>query len=653
LGKVLRIALAGNANVGKSTFFNQLTGLAQHVGNWPGKTVEKAEGTVRLDGYTVKLLDLPGTYSLSAYSEEELVAREYIAVERPDVVIDIVDATAFERNLYLTIHLIELGAPLVVALNFMDEAAKKGIEIDVKKLSKLLGVPVVPMVAASGKGVKEALVEAVKVATGEVKVKPLKIEYGKEVEDLVKRLEHEVSEKLPKSPYPARWIALKLLEKDEEVQRSVAKESQGEAILTLASLLAEELERLHGESSSVVIAAERYSLIGRITKEVQTIKAQPIITFSDKLDVLTSHRVYGYLVLIGVLAGVLTLVLTVGNYLGSLLEPILNLYLITGLEALMVEAAVLSPVKSIVLGLANGFTAGLVLVIPYIVPFYIALYLLEDAGYLPRAAFLMDSLMHKLGVHGKGFIPLILGYGCNVPACISCKIMETERERFILGFLVPLIPCAARTIVILTLVGKYIGIHIALLLYLFNLALVFAVGRMVNRLLPGEPVGLIMEVPPYRAPKPKVFLAKAAVRIKEFILIALPLLMVGSAVVELLATSGWLTVAEQLLHPPIKALFNLPKETIIPLVFGVLRKELAVAMLAEAAGTMNFIEVLTLKQMVVFTLLTMLYVPCVATIAALLHGYGARRTALIVATNLALGTTVGVAANLLLTVKPL
>jgi ferrous iron transport protein B len=639
----LTIALAGNANVGKSAVFNQLTGLNQIVGNWPGKTVERAEGTLHFKGYTVKVLDLPGIYSLSTFSMEEIVARDYIAIERPDVVINIVDASALERNLYFTIQLLELQAPLVMALNQIDFAAKKGISIDSNRLSKMLGLPVVPTVAITGVGIKELLSTVIDLVEGKISLTPLKVEYGKEIEEALKKLERIVKEKLPELSikYPPRWVAIKLLERDEDITKKVQAIKNGGEVLAFAETVIGQIEKLHGEPSSVVIASERYGIASRMAKDVTRIVSPPQVTLEEKLSALTAHKILGYPILAMVLAIMFTAIFVIGDYFVSVLNSLFEGVLIPTASGLLSKALPPILVEIITGGFLSGVGAGITIALPYIVPFYILLAILEDSGYLPRAAFLMDNLMHKIGLHGKAFIPLLLGYGCNVPACVGCRIMETDRERLLAGFVVVLIPCAARTVIILGLVGRYIGLHIALVLYLFNLALVFVVGKFAFKVLPGEPVGLIMEMPPYRMPSLMAVGKKTWARTKDFAYIAFPLIIVGSIILQSLRTSGMIWPIAEFMAPLMTGWLGLPPLTGIPLIFGVLRKELTLILLAELAGTTNFAQILTPTQMVVFALVTMIYIPCIATIAALAREFGWKRTVGIALVDVSLALFVG------------
>jgi ferrous iron transport protein B len=303
------------------------------------------------------------------------------------------------------------------------------------------------------------------------------------------------------------------------------------------------------------------------------------------------------------------------------------------LSSLLPEIAV----SLIIKGILSGIIAGITIALPYIVPFYILLALLEDSGYLPRAAFLMDNLMHKIGLHGKAFIPLILGYGCSVPACIGCRIMETERERFLSAFVVVLIPCAARTVVILGLVGRFVGLDAALALYAFDLILVFILGRIAFKVLPGEPVGLIMEMPSYKKPSLRNITLKTWSRTKDFIYIAFPIIVAGSITIEALVLLGFMNYVVEAASPLINGWLGLPAVAAIPLIFGILRKELTLILLEGLIP----LESLTAVQMIVFSLIIMIYIPCVATIAACKREFGWRKALAITVTDIVLALILG------------
>ncbi len=612
--KRLNIVLAGQANVGKSVIFNHLTGLHQHIGNWPGKTVEKAEGILYYKGYTIDVLDLPGIYSLATYSIEEVISREYIATQKPDFVVNVIDATNLERNLLFTLQLLELEEPTVLALNMVNLLSKKGIEIDYKKLEKILGIPVVPTIAIHRKGLTRILDHGIKLIDKKLKPKPLK--YGEKVERQIKKLAGKLSNIA--FPYPKRWLAIKLLEKDEKIRELVKKENP--KVLKKAEALTLQLKEIHGHDSSIVIADERCHLVSKIVKEVMKIAKPKKISLNERLDNLTCHKIWGYPAMIVILGLVFLAIFKFGDWLSSLLGEISSGWQI-GFQNIFGTSLLASLSWS---GIESVF-ALISIVLPYILPFYILLFILEGWGYLARIAYLLDNLMHKLGIHGKACIPLMLGFGCNVPACLSCRIMETQRERFITGFLSTLIPCSAVTVIIMGLVGKFVGMGWALGLYVFAVLIIFILGKLASKILPGEPTELIMEMPDYKRPNFRTVLLQTWFRLKEFIYIAGPLIIISGIIIEGLYLAGWLTFIANALSPVTVKWLGLPLVTGILLILGILRKELILVMLATLLGTANFIQVLTPVQMITLAVVSMFYIPCIATIAALAKEFGWKR----------------------------
>jgi len=632
--KRIIIALAGNANVGKSVIFNHLTGMHQHIGNWPGKTVEKAEGTLHFKGYTIDVVDLPGIYSLSTFSIEELISREYIAIENPDLVINVVDASVLERNLFFTLQLMELETPMIIALNQMDMAKKKGIKIDHKKLEKILCVPVIPTVAPTQTGLYDLLQTAVDVIEKGDAI-PSKVKYGEEVEEKIQELRKAV-EKF-ELPYPARWVAIKLLEGDEQIESRVRQINP--KVLSVAKKLAKEIERIHGHSCSTVITSERYETAGCIAREVQQIVPPLKPPMRERLHELTTHKVLGYPIMAAVILAIFFGIFSFGDYTSSLLsdlfygaKPIFDSIFGTGIVAELVWG-----------GVVEGVIAGVTIALPYLLPFYLALYFLEDSGYLSRIAFLMDNVMHKIGLHGKAFIPMMLGFGCNVPACLGCRIMETERERLLTVFVVTLVPCAATSVIILGLVGAFVGVQWALLLYAIDLAIIFVLGRIAFKALPGEPTGLIMEMHDYKVPHGATVMKQTWFRLKEFIKMAFPLIIAGSFVIKLAEVLNLLEPIANVLSPITVIWLGLPAITGITLIFGILRKELTLIMLATLLGTSNFAEVPGFgpAQMIVFTLVAMLYIPCISTIGALVKEVGWKKALFITVFEIGFAIVVG------------
>jgi len=637
----LTIALAGNANVGKSVIFNQLTGLHQHIGNWPGKTVERAEGTLHFKGHTIDIIDLPGIYSLSTYSLEELVSRKYIAVERPDVVINVVDASVLERNLFFTLQLIELETPMIIALNQMDIAKSKGIKIDAEKLEKLLGIPVMPTVAVKGIGIFELSEKAVEIIENGKKAKPIEVRYGEEVELRIAKITKMVEN--IQFWYPPRYVAVKLLEGDEEISREIQRINP--RITSLVEELAAEIEQLHGHSCPTVITSERYEIAGRIARQVQELVSPTHPPLEERIHNLTTHKILGYPIMVASLLLIFCFIFVFGNFTSELLGNFFHSWesLFTNLFGTGITQ------KLIWGGVIEGLIAGITIALPYIAPFYIILYVLENSGYLSRIAFLMDNAMHKIGLHGKAFIPIMLGFGCNVPACLGCRIMETKRERLLAAFVTTLVPCAARTVIILGLVGQFLGIQWALALYMVNLLVVLILGRLAFKILPGEPTALIMEMHAYKAPHAKTVLKQTWFRLAEFIKIALPLIIVGSLTLRIAEVAGLLDPIATVLSPVTVAWLGLPAIAGITLIFGVLRKELTLIMLATFLGTTNFAQVLTPVQMIVFTLVAMFYIPCIATIAALGKEFGWKKAMSITIFEIVFAISIGGIAMRMLT----
>ncbi len=627
------IALAGNANVGKSVTFNQLTGVDQIIGNWPGKTVERAEGLLQYKGHRIRIIDLPGIYSFSTYSMEELVSRDFIALERPDAVVNVIDASALERNLFFTIQLLELAPPLLISVNQIDLAEKKGITIDVGKLAGLLGVPVVPTIAIKGKGI-DTLTDAI-LDLAQRRPTPPVLRYGKEIEErigkLVPLLEHLAI------PYPVRFTAIKLIERDPAMVKIVNELDL--SVIGTAERLAGEIETMHGESVCVVMSAERYQVADRIAAEVITMypmsEGPQKKSLTDRLDRFALHPFLGYLTVFLVIGGLLVWTFVVGARISDLIQSLLS-------QVGPYGPVITGPVTGILWnGAFSGFVAGVTLVIPYVLPFYLLLAVMEDSGYLTRIAVMLDRGMHKLGLHGKAVIPLILGYGCNVPACFSCRIMESPKQKLLAAFLVTLIPCTARTVVILGLVGKFVNIWWALTLYAFDILLIIIVGRIAFKVVPGESVGLIMEMPDYHVPSASVVVKQTWARTKSLIWVVFPAYILGSAAIQVFYAVGLLNPVNNLLAPVTVFWLGLPVIVGITLIFGIVRKELTILTLAVLFGSTNFAAFLTPIQLIVIALVSMLYIPCISVIFVLASEFGWKRSLAISFTEIVLAIGLG------------
>jgi len=631
-GKNLTIALAGNANVGKSVIFNQLTGSDQIIGNWPGKTVDRAEGTLSFEGYNITVIDLPGIYSFSTFSMEELVSRDYIALEKPDVVVNVLDASVLERNLFFTLQLLEMQAPLVLCLNQVDVAKSKGIIIDKDKLQETLGIPVVFATATRGEGIYEVVKEAVKVATHKPKSKQFK--YRKDLEDKIEQLKTIIEKENLGLQYPPRWLAIKLLEGDSEITKIVTEKSK--AVSDASKTIAAELKKTCEEPCFSVIASERYALASSIS--ASALQQNEIWnTFSDKLEWLTTHRVLGYFTSIGVIAGLLLWTFFVGNAISGLISSGLNL-----IQPIDPALSTSQPILAIILnGVWGGITAGLTLIIPFVIPFYLLLAIIEDSGILTRVAFMMDSAMHKMGLHGKALIPIILGYGCNVPAISACKIMETRRERLLAAFAITFAPCSARTIILFGMVGLFVGIQWALLLYVVDIVVIFALGRVAMKAIPGKSTGLIMEMSSFKMPSLKVVTKQTWARTKSIIYVVFPIYIVGSALVQAAYAFNIITPLSDALAPLTVWWLGLPVWAGILLILGTVRKEFVLIGAVAILGTTNLLAGFSPVQLVVMALVAMLYIPCISTIAILGKEFGWKATAVISTANIGVALLVG------------
>ena len=626
------VALAGNSNVGKSAVFNQLTGMDQIIGNWPGKTVERAEGLLQYKGLRIKVIDLPGIYSFSTYSMEEIVSRDFIALENPDIVVNVMDASALERNLFFTLQLIELDVPMVIALNQVDLMEKKGLSVDAKKLEEILGVPVVTTVAIKGKGIKE-LTENI-IDEIENKKLPNKIKYGQEIEQRIEKLISALSN-VNTGGYPARWTAIKLIEKDAELTELIGKANPN--IPILSGSLADEIEKIHGEPSSIVITGERYHVADMIAHEVvrDIMPGVKKRTLTETLDSIALHPVLGYVTAFMVIAGLLAWTFTIGAQISGFIQNFLTI-----IE--QYEPVVSGPVESIIWnGAFTGFIAGVTLIIPYVFPFYLVLAFIEDSGYLTRISFMLDRGMHKLGLHGKAVIPLVLGYGCSVPAVYSCRIMETQKQKTLLAYLVTLIPCTARTVVILGLVAAFVNIWWALAIYVFDILLIIVAGRIAFKVLPGESTGLVMEMADYHVPSLKVILKQTWARTKSLIVIVFPAYIVGSAAVQALYALGILTPINNALMPITVWWLGLPAMAGILLIFGIVRKEMTILTLAIIFQTTDFSSIMTPVQLIVLALVSTIYIPCLANILTLASEFGWKKTTVVTITEIGTAVLIG------------
>jgi len=626
----MKIALMGQPNSGKSTIFNHVAGYKAVTSNFPGKTVEYTLTKFNLFGQVAELIDLPGTYSLTSFDLAELEARKYLLKNDVDVVINVIDASLLSRSLELTLQLLELKLPMVICLNMIDEAERKGIKIDIKKLSEILGVPVMPTIALKGRGVKELFSAAYKI--GEEKRIGRTLNFSKGVEEVITHLSTQIKKKQISKEFnvPERFLAIKYLENDHYFMENF--KSRDKKIFKEINDFQNLLEEVHGRPPDVVISSERHHLSMNIYESV-VLLTKPHTSLIDYMDNILMHPLLGYVSLGLIFYLFFNLIFSVGKMVE---EPLLNyFYRLIPLIEKSINPNTLS--FSIISGIIQGLAGGIAIVLPYLFPFLFGLAILEDLGYLPRIAFLLDAFLHKIGLHGKAIIPFILGYGCTVPAIMATRILESRRDRFIASVLATMIPCAARMTIIFALVAFYISPQAALAVYILNIIVIIISGKILSCLLPEVTPGMILEIPAYHIPSIKVALAKTWLRMKEFIFIAWPLLIVGSTILSLLQYYKMDMLINKFFSP-LTSLLGLPLVVGTTLIFGILRKELSMLMLIQAIGTSNVAAVMSATQIMTFTIFVIFYVPCVATIAVLWKEIGSKRTLFTVAFTFILAT---------------
>jgi len=648
--RTTRIALAGQPNMGKSTLFNLLTGLNQHIGNWPGKTVERRSGTCHHAGRDFEIVDLPGTYSLTANSPEEVIAREYILREQPDVVVAVVSAANLERSLYLVSELICLPAPLVIGLNMMDVAVQEGLRVEPEVLQAALGVPVIPMTATRAAGVQELLQAVDDLLAGNCSFSPKIPEIRPDHRLTLATVEQAVAGFVP-APYPPNWVALKLLEGDAEITRRM----QVELPLERWELVQQQLRR--HEDALLAIASGRYEWIERMIRAAVARPRAGQIGLTQRLDRWAAHPLVGLLILAGMLGLVFWLTFT----LGAPLQAWLDTQVVVRLSAW--SAAWLASAPSWISGLvANGLIGGVGSVItflPILVIFFAALAFLEDVGYMARSAYVMDNFMHLMGLHGKSFLPLFLGFGCNVPAVMGTRVIDSRPARLLTIFVAPLVPCTARMAVVAFLAPAFFGAQAVLVswgLVLLALSLLILTGVALNRtVFRGERSAFVMEMPLYHLPNGRTigllvwqrtvsFIKKAGTTILG-ISVAIWVLSVlpgGSLETSFLASLGRFL-------EPVGRWMGLDWRLTVALLASFMAKENSIAVLgvifgtAEGAGlAQTLAATFSPASALAFLTVSMLFIPCAATVAVIRQETGSWRWTL---ANVALLLAVSVAAG--------
>jgi len=628
----VRIALVGQPNSGKSTFFNAVAGYRSLTSNFAGTTVEYTRGRARVNGDVFELVDMPGLYSLTSTSPAEACTREFLLEHDWDVLIHIVDASQLARSLTLTLELLDLEAPLLLCLNMMDEATRKGMTIDSAALSNELGVPVVEAIAARGQGIVETFRAAIKMHRQAPSTPPRPFLYAPEIENAVQELAEVVrpggSQRAAGAPesrispgrgvavisppiagaqrlarfFNPRFEALQLLQGD-PIQLALRDPVAAQATENIAAQITQRLNH----PPDVALSSARHAACLNLFERVVRV-TKPKADWREQVDRLLMHPLWGYVFLAAIFVGFFRLVFDVGKLgEGRILALFEQLIAILG-QAMDPQGAWFA--------LAQGALLG----------------------------YLMDAVMHRLGLHGTATIPVLLGYGCSVPAVMATRILPSRRDRFVAALLAVLVPCSARMTVIFALVGFYLGAYWALAIYVLNLGVVALAGNVLAKIWPEIAPGMLMEVPPYRRPSPRVVLLKTWWRLREFVVIAIPLLVVGSAVLGLVEFFGWQNAINAALSP-LTALLGLPAAVGLTLIFGVLRKELSLLMLMQALGTTQVNSVMSAAQIVIFTLFVTFYLPCLATLASMVRELGRKLTVAAASALLVMAVAISLAAR--------
>ena len=647
--KHIRVALMGNPNSGKTTIFNAITGARQRVGNWGGVTVEKKEGEYETDTHVFHLVDLPGTYSLTAYSIEEIVARNYIVNENLDVVVDVLDAGNLERNLYLAAMLVELGVKVVFALNMIDETRVKGLVIDIEKLGILFGAPMVETVGRTGEGIQELLEAVIRVAEdSDPLTRSINVYYGDEIEEEVEKLSKVIGEQEKNiGNYSERWLAVKLIEGDKEIEKQLPSLAGNQKVMNAARNSREHLENIFQDDIESVVADRRYGFAAGAYREVVKAKLLDRIDISERIDNILMHKYLAFPIFSFILWLMFQFTFKLGGYPMQWIE--------TGFEWLGESTHGLVGDGLFARLIFDGIIAGVgnvMVFTPVIMLLFLCVSFLEDSGYMARAAFIMDRIMHSIGLHGKSFIPFIMGFGCTVPAIMATRTLESRRDRILTILILPLASCSARLPIYILLAAAFFPANagnVIYSMYIIGLLLAVFMGLLFKRtLFKGETAPFIMELPPYRKPHWKSTVIHMWDRASIFIRRMGTVILAGSIIIWVLETfplpkesvdvfeghseavqtvphTSYLSKIGHVVEPLVKPI-GLDWRAAVALITGFVAKEIVVSTLAILYNTGDDVDSLrnSLKSSgmtpitaYAFMLFVLIYVPCLSSIAAI------------------------------------
>jgi ferrous iron transport protein B len=609
------IAIVGQPNAGKSTLFNVLSDLKTSTSNFAGTSVQMSESLINIYGDYFKIVDLPGTYSLNYSDNAEKVTYDFLLNEKVDLIINVMDASLFVRSLEMTVEIMELGIPMVVALNMMDEAKFSGLEINQDILADELKIPIVPISAIYGKGVKALTTKCYEVLRkNEINFE--RFPYTQHMEEHVQRITQDIQNRISKSYKVSDvFLAIKAIENPEllplELQSSLSK-----ALEEVES----EIKLEHNVDTYEAISYERHHLSMKIAEKASRFTPKDKLNFIDRLDRFIMNPKYGFLSLPIFFGLMFVTIFYVGNFLTELIEPAFDFI-----------GSLYSPLKEwnmfawfTVDGIVQGITGAIGIVLPYFLPLVFLTAFFEDTGYLARLAFLIDNTIHRIGLHGKSVAAFILGVGCTVPAIYATRILESRRDRILTGILVPFVPCSARIAVIFALTAAFAGPIWAIVIFLYVILVIAVNGKLISLFLK-KPIGLILEIPVLRMPQISMTFRKTWYKIIEFLKEALPFLILGSIFLGWIEYFDIAMYVDLLFAPILEYVLNLPEELGSTLVFGFFRKELILVMANQALGVESLeLLPLTTAQVMTFIAFVTFYFPCFTTFVVIWKEFGAK-----------------------------
>ena len=647
--KHITVGLVGNPNAGKTSLFNKLCGRSEHVGNYSGVTVDAKRGALQYNGYTIEITDLPGTYALSAYSPEEVYVRRHIIDDTPDIIVNTIVASNLERNLYLTTELIDMSPKMVIAMNMYDELEASGAQFDHEALSKMIGVPMIPVVAPTGRGFEQLLDAIIAVHENDDKrVRHIHIGYGSVIEESLKPLNEDMRNHREElvAHFPPRYFALKMIEGDKEIMHLLEPAPHLERWQKMATDARKEIEEALGEDIETALSNQKYGFISGALKETYIAAKNLRDSLGDKIDAIVTHRVWGYPIFFAIMWLMFYSTFELGAYPQGWIEMGVE-WLYDAVRGAMEAGALRDMLTD---GVINGVGSVLVF-LPNIMILYLFISFLEDSGYLARAAFIMDKVMHRMGVHGKSFIPMVMGFGCNVPAVMACRTIECRTSRLITIMVVPFMSCSARLPIYMMIIGTFFAKHagtVLFLMYILGIIIAVVTARLMRRFMFREQEApFVMELSPYRIPMPKTTLRHMWSKCAQYLKKMGGLILIASIVVWLLGyyprpaadntsdtryEQSYMGMIGEVTQPVFEPM-DMDWQASVALISGIPAKEIVVSTLsvlysqptdsnATSEEEMNRLvskrvaNNMSTPTAVAFLIFALLYLPCIATIVA-------------------------------------